>query len=239
VAACAISGVWPFNGFFSKEMVYDGALESGWIFYAAAVLGSFFTAASFLKLGHAAYWGKRSQENENVKEADWKMLLPMIVIAGLCIAFGQPGHTMAVNEFIKPVVGEVHLPEASPFLITITCIVLVVAVIHHLYAASAMGGGLHASDHIRHAPVLEDTYNRAEKRQFDPYNIAMTGINGIAAAAWRVDKAVDWIYDGLSVKATALFSGKIRSAHSGNFSWYVIWSLLGVVFVIVFLMKWS
>ena len=31
IAAAAISGVPPFNGFFSKELVYDGALERGWI----------------------------------------------------------------------------------------------------------------------------------------------------------------------------------------------------------------
>ena len=58
VAAASISGVPPFNGFFSKELVYDGALERGWIFYAIALAGSFFTAASFLKLGHAAFFGK-------------------------------------------------------------------------------------------------------------------------------------------------------------------------------------
>jgi NADH-quinone oxidoreductase subunit L len=53
ITAASISGVPPFNGFFSKEMVYDGALERGMIFYLAALVGSFFTAASFLKLGHA------------------------------------------------------------------------------------------------------------------------------------------------------------------------------------------
>ncbi|MFH0790794.1 MAG: proton-conducting transporter membrane subunit, partial [Candidatus Omnitrophota bacterium] len=65
ITAVSISGVPPFNGFFSKELVYDGALERGWIFYIIAVLGSFFTAASFLKLGHAVFLGKLSAENKN------------------------------------------------------------------------------------------------------------------------------------------------------------------------------
>ena len=38
VTACSISGVPPFNGFISKELIYDGALERGGIFYAAAAL---------------------------------------------------------------------------------------------------------------------------------------------------------------------------------------------------------
>ena len=88
VAAASISGVPPFNGFFSKELVYHAALERGWIYYAAALLGSLLTAASFLKLGHAAFFGKRSEENRSVKEAPLPMLVPMILLAGLCILFG-------------------------------------------------------------------------------------------------------------------------------------------------------
>jgi formate hydrogenlyase subunit 3/multisubunit Na+/H+ antiporter MnhD subunit len=241
LTACAISGVWPFNGFFSKELVYDGALQSGWIFYAAALLGSFFTAASFLKLGHAAYFGKPSEANKNVKEASWPMLVPMIVIALLCFAFGV-WHLVPLNEFIKPILGEARLAghefAASTTLIVFSLVTLFLAIVHHLYAARMTGSGLHASDHIRHAPVLGDAYDRAEKRQFDPYEIAMYGIRGIAALAWWVDRAIDWIYDGLSVRLTFLLSSGIRSAHSGNFSWYVVWSLLGAVFVLVFTMKW-
>ena len=57
VLAASISGVPPLNGFFSKELVYEATLERGWPFYAAALLGSLLTAASFLKLGHAVYLG--------------------------------------------------------------------------------------------------------------------------------------------------------------------------------------
>ena len=44
IAALSISGVPPFNGFFSKELIFDAALESGVIFYIAAILGAFLTA---------------------------------------------------------------------------------------------------------------------------------------------------------------------------------------------------
>jgi NADH-quinone oxidoreductase subunit L len=71
VAAASISGVPPFNGFFSKELIFEGALENGTIFYIAAAAGAFFTAASFLKLGHAAYFGKQPAGLEKVKEASW------------------------------------------------------------------------------------------------------------------------------------------------------------------------
>ena len=114
VAAASISGVPPFNGFFSKEMVYDAALERGWIFYAVALLGSVLTAASFLKLGHAAFFGKPSEQTRDVKEAPWPMLIPMIVLAGLCVLFGV-ANQIPLGTFIQPAVGnKVTGGAASP-----------------------------------------------------------------------------------------------------------------------------
>ena len=88
VAAAAIAGFPMTNGFFSKELVFDGALESGAIFYIIAVAGAFFTAVSFLKLGHAVFMGQRPKELNTVKEAPLPMLLPMVFLAALCLALG-------------------------------------------------------------------------------------------------------------------------------------------------------
>jgi NADH-quinone oxidoreductase subunit L len=241
ITACAISGMWPFNGFFSKEMVYDGALHNHWIFYLAALVGSFFTAASFLKLGHAAYFDKPGEASGGAKEVSWPMLVPMIIIAAVCVFFGL-FHQVPVNEFIDALgrdrLGGLEL-AGNTTLIAISLVTLALAVIHHFYAARIMGGGRKASDHIRHAPILEWTYDRAERRWFDPYDIGMAIANGLAWLAWRVDRAIDWLYDGLSVKVTFLLSAAIRRAHTGNYSWYVVWSLLGAVLILAFMMKWS
>ena len=70
VAAASISGVPPFNGFFSKELVYDAALGARHRSSTSPrCSGSFFTAASFLKLGHAAFLGKRARATRTVQEA--------------------------------------------------------------------------------------------------------------------------------------------------------------------------
>jgi NADH-quinone oxidoreductase subunit L len=238
IAACAISGVPPLNGFFSKELVYAGALERGSIYYIAAVLGSFFTAASFLKLGHAAYFGKQTEAGKNVKEAPWPMLVPMIVIASICVLFGLY-HQLPLNEFIRPILGEPRLAaqesSGSTMLIIITVIVLIGALLHHLVAAKTMGGGLHASDHIRHAPVLTRIYDHAAKGRLDPYNLALAIIGGISNLAYRFDRAVDSLYNGLSVRLAYALSRGISLAHTGNYSLYVVWALLGVAMVLAFI----
>jgi len=243
VTALAISGVPPFNGFFSKELVYDGALERGWIFYAAAVVGSFFTAASFLKLGHAAYLGPISDKNKTVKEASAAMLIPMVVIAAGCIVFGI-WNAIPIKVFIQPILGQGMLEghdfsgiPKNMFLVVITMVVLAGAVVNHIYGVWKTHSGLKAVDHIHYAPVLADIYDKAEKRYFDPFNIGMRIANAAALLASSADKAIDWVYNVFSVKSAALITTGIRRLHTGNYSTYIIWSVGGAAAILIFLLR--
>jgi NADH-quinone oxidoreductase subunit L len=239
VAAASISGVPPFNGFFSKEMVYRGAMERGTIFYLAAVLGSFFTAASFLKLGHAAFLGKAGVAGKDVKEASWSMLVPMIVIASICVFFGVYNR-FPLSNFIEPVLGGQMPAEhdsAGKVLVVITVLVLAAALVHHLLAARIMGSGYKALNHIRNAPVLRGIYDRAEKRFFDPYDIVLKIINGVSKALWLADRIIDKLYDSVSVRSAYMLGNGIRAAHTGNYSLYVVWSLVGAILALIMLLK--
>jgi len=241
ITALSISGVWPFNGFFSKELIYDGALERGMIFYLMAVVGSFFTAASFLKLGHAAFLGKLLSENKNTKEAPLAMLVPMIIISGICVIFGV-FNWLPVNNLIKPIVAghlEIghHVGALSMKLVVITAIILVGALLNHLYGVKKTGSGLKALDHIHYAPILSWIYVKAEKGYFDPYNIGLKFADLVSGIALFFDRFVDFIYEKLSVWLAFGFSRLIRSMHTGNYSRYLWWCLLGSVGVILYLIK--
>jgi NADH-quinone oxidoreductase subunit L len=238
VAAAAISGVPPFNGFFSKELVYDGALERGWIFYLAAILGSFLTAASFLKLGHAAYFGEKREEHKDVTEAPWMMLAPMIVIAGFCILFGVY-NALPLNKLIQPILGtrlEGHtfagLPH-SVLLVVMTVIVLIAAWLNHRIGVKRSGTGLGAADHIHHAPVLSQIYDKAEQRFFDPYDIGLKIVGLFAKIAWYIDRAIDWLYNRLTVDVTYAVTAGIRRLHTGSYATYILWSLAGFVIIVL------
>ena len=247
VAALSISGVPPFNGFFSKEMVYDAARSRHVAFYLAALVGSFFTAASFLKLGHSAFLGRRRAENDGVKEAPPSMLLPMIVIAGSCALFGLVD-AIPVRHLIEPAVrnsafAAQHWTEPHSFagwhlnaiLVILTLISLAAALLNHLLGARIGGGGLHAADHIHYAPVLSGIYARAQKRYFDPYDIGMKFAMAISRGLWGVDRGIDWCYDRLAVAIAGTFSRGIRLAHTGDYATYALWCVAGAAAVIVFL----
>lgn len=242
VAAAAISGVPPFNGFFSKELVYHAALERGWIFYAAALLGSFLTAASFLKLGHAAYFGEASEEHKDVREAPASMLAPMIALAAFCVLFGVY-NPLPLRHLIQPILGArmegqdfSGFPH-SAFLVVMTLVSLLAAWLNHSYGVRRTGKGSGAVDHIQYAPVLHQIYDKAERRFFDPYDVGMNIVNVYANIAFGIDRAMDWLYDVFTVKLTYALTDGIRELHNGSYSTYIVWSLTGILAIIVVALK--
>jgi len=242
IAAASICGVPPFNGFFSKELVYEGALERGRVFYIAALLGSFLTAASFLKLGHAAFFGKKGEACKGTKEASLPILIPMITIALTCILFGLFNY-FPLRTFIQPILGE-RLEGHNFFgfpsnimLTLLTVLVIAAAIIHHLVSAKRAGSGLKASDHIRHAPGLSVIYDRAKERFFDPYDIWIKVSTIMAKLFFRIDRGIDWIYESFATGLANAASIKIRKLHNGYYATYISWALLGMILMIIFLRK--
>ena len=241
IAAAAISGVFPFNGFFSKELIYDGALECHWIFYAGALLGSFLTAASFLKLGHAVFCGEKGDFPNTVKEAPFSMLFPMIVIAGGCVLFGI-ANPLPINYLIVPIIGAQqaaghHLSgmPGNTFLVIMSFTALVAAYINHIYGVAKTGRGAGASDHIHYSPLFEPIYDKAEKRMFDPYDLGMALVRALAGVAWKLDRAIDWLYNTLAVGMANYLSLAVRRAHSGEYSTYIVWTVLGAVLICIYM----
>ena len=232
----------PFNGFFSKELVYEGALERGNIFYIAALLGSFLTAASFLKLGHAAFFGKKGEACKGTKEAPLPILIPMITIALTCIIFGLFNY-LPLKYFIQPILGERleghnFFGFPSNIMLTIlTVLVIVAAIIHHLVSAKRAGSGLKASDHIRHAPGLSVVYDRAKERFFDPYDIWIKVATIMAKLFFWIDRGIDWIYESFATGVANMASIRIRKLHNGYYTTYISWALLGMILIVIFLRK--
>lgn len=236
IMALSISGFPLFNGFYSKELIFDGALESGVIFYIVAAVGAFFTAASFLKLGHAAYFGKLTKVSEKAKEAPAAMLIPMIVLALLCILFGV-FNALPLN-LIQPVLGAHAEGEAFAGILPqnwliagISLAVLLLAVLNHRYGTKKTGKGLGAVDHIHYAPGLKQIYNLAEERVFDPYNIGMSIINGLSFLFLKIDRGIDWFYEKAVTAVVRFTSYAVRKPHNGTHWMYILWALIGAVLV--------
>jgi len=167
------------------------------------------------------------------------MLIPMIVIAAGCIVFGL-WNSLPIN-IIQPVLGarlEGHSFAGFPpntILVVITLIVLLGAILNHLYGVKTKGSGLKAVDHIHYAPGLSWLYERAEKRFFDPYDIGMFFVGFFTRIGWWIDRGIDWLYDVFIVKLTFAFTHQIKKAHNGSYVTYLIWSLVGTALAVAFM----
>jgi formate hydrogenlyase subunit 3/multisubunit Na+/H+ antiporter MnhD subunit len=246
IAAASGAGLPPFGGFFSKELVYDGALERGTVFYLVAVTGSFLAAAAFLKLGHAAFLGPRSAANEKVVEAPSAMLVPMFILAAACVYFGL-ANEVPIQQLIVPMLPDRLVHEAqvahahftgwptNSMLILITAAALLGACWNHVLGVRLNGGGLQAADHIYNSPELQWLFQSAERGWFDPYELFMKGSLWYAYAAHKVDRANDWLF-GAMARLTLWTSRGVGRAHKRNYtSTYILWSLAAATLVILYL----
>ncbi len=244
ITACSIAGVPPFNGFISKELIMEGALESGYsVFFAAAVIGAVFTAASFLKLGHAVFFGKTPPELKKVNEAHWSMVISMGILAAGCALFGI-WYRFPLDYLIKPAlafslfpeINSVHFSFGLTELLWVTIIILSIAIFNHLLGFKLSGSGLGASEHIHQAKGLKQIYDLAEARIFDIYVQGRKVGRYLARALFVTDQALDWLYQTLIPWLTWLLSS-VRRIHTGLFSNYLIWSLLGLIFILIYLVE--
>lgn len=240
IAACSISGLPPFNGFFSKELIFDAALERGVVFYVAAMLGAFMTAASFLKLGHAAFFGRviYPQQEENApREVPPGMFVPMLILASLCLLFGL-GNALPLSV-IQGILGDSLTGHDfsgwphSTLLVLASLLLLLLSVADHLYGAKKSGLPSGSTDHIHYLPGLYQIYDAAEHHLFDPYEWLMFVVKGYAWACFGIDRAIDWVYNVFLVKLVGWATESLSAFNNGHSSRYMMWAFAGVVLVLL------
>lgn len=108
IAAAAISGIPPFNGFTSKWLIYQASFESGLsIIAVVALVVSSMTLASFIKVIHSAFFGPQLEENDKVKEVPLSMKIPMAILAAICILAGVFSK-FVLEKIITPVVAAIR-----------------------------------------------------------------------------------------------------------------------------------
>ena len=87
IASMSISGVPPFNGFFSKLIIIIAAVMAKFYLLAAlAVIVSIITLASFLKFQRYAFYNKSDiSENKQIKEVPFTMGFSMVILSIICV----------------------------------------------------------------------------------------------------------------------------------------------------------
>jgi len=98
IAAAAMAGIPPFNGFISKEMMLDEALKGGermwgtwgWLMPVLATAGGLFSMAYSVRLVHDVFFNGPPKDLPvaHPHEPSWGMKGPVLLLVGVCIAVG-------------------------------------------------------------------------------------------------------------------------------------------------------
>ncbi|MFB6117538.1 hydrogen gas-evolving membrane-bound hydrogenase subunit E [Halosegnis sp.] len=213
VAALGMAGVPPFNGFYSKELLFEATYEIAhvegglfWLFPAVAVFGSVFTflySIRFLML----FFGERP-EGLHAHRPPLAMLVPPLTLAAIAVYVGVGGLTATFG---------LKLPIVGGFL-----------------AAVVNSSGLHA---------LEGPFVYKMPTSFPPYFLMSLLTIGLGTIAYpfygqlhrgiRRARAVpptspNWYYDAGLSAANGLSTATDRLVHNGVFRRYAYTVLAGV-----------
>jgi len=108
IASLSISGVPPFNGFWSKLLIIVAAVQAastlGNVAYVIAgitIFVSFMTLVSFVKVQKYVIFGKLPEKLAAVKEAPVRMCVSLVVLAALCVGLGVFSQ-VALRKLVVP-----------------------------------------------------------------------------------------------------------------------------------------
>ena len=262
IAALAISGIPPLNGFFSKWMIYQGVIKIGdegnllWpIYLTAATFGSVLTLASFMKLTHSAFLGSRPKEIEKVREAPVDTIFSPLVLAILCLLFGIFAGAIPLHYLIYP---SLRLPVGvtgfwQPGLSTILIlagigiglfIYLIGTGLRPKRSKVFVGGeelqleegrfpGTHFYTPLKDIYLLDKLYRFGSEGAFDIYNHLTGIVRGVGVVSGKViDFLIRKCYEIIAFLAD-ITGGISSEAHAGILPNYLGWILLGLVILLL------
>ena len=244
VAALAISGVPPLNGFMSKWMIYQGVIEmgkgTGWaarlweLWLVCALFGSTLTLASFVKLLHTVFLGSGKGGERETPEVGWSMKLPMTLLAAVCLLFGVFAYQVPVRYFLRPVVPGLTEENSwigwwKPGLASA------------LLGVGFLFGWLAYKLSTWKGPRIDSSYIGGEKPL--PAENRVTGTEFYNTVAemppWRIiyRLAERKAFDLYNQAAAGVFfiAGGLRSVHNGVLPFYLSWVLAGSLILLLIL----
>ncbi|MCM8772733.1 MAG: hypothetical protein NC922_06740 [Candidatus Omnitrophica bacterium] len=236
IGSLSISGVPPFNGFFSKYLIYQGLFEGAksgdfsWIIWIiCAMIGSALTLASFLKIVHSVFLGHIKEFKNEIKEVPVSMRFTVTILSLLCIIFGF-GFILPVRIFEMSTgfyferAFEYLIPSLTLIFVSLIFGFIIYAIfisVKERKVSTFIGGekkfeememsGTEFYKTIEKEAFFSKMYSGARKKIFDLYE--------------NFKRIIFYIGEG------------IRATHTGVLPTYLTWILAGCILLFVIFMK--
>jgi NADH-quinone oxidoreductase subunit L len=248
IAALAISGIFPFAGFFSKDLILWGAFANFPALWGLAVIAAFMTSFYMFRLIYLTFYGTSrltSDESIKIHESPPSMTIPLIILAVLSTIGGLIGvpHILIhgldqFGQFLSPVF--ITVPElamdhmailefgtmALSLVISLAGIILayVIYVNRKVVPGHIKPIGIHRI--LLHRYCIDEIYGA----------IVVKPIEKMAWGLWRIVDNV--IIDGIITLGAVTIRGLgslLRYSQTGIVQNYALMMVIGAVFVIGYL----
>jgi NADH-quinone oxidoreductase subunit L len=251
VGALAISGIFPFAGFFSKDEILWSAWSSGHpLVWAVGLATAGLTAFYMFRLISLAFWGNERMDEEkkhHVHESPPSMTVPLVVLALLSFAGGWVGlpawlgHN-SFGEFLRPSLRLAHENEHASGSHSVELLFALISV-----AVALAGIGLAYRLYVGRPSLSESlaerfsTIHRVLRRKYyidEMYDAVFVDptVSGSRDILWkRFDVGViDGAVNGVARMMQNL-AGVLKNLQNGLVRSYASWILAGAVALLFYI----
>ena len=238
IGCLAISGIWPFSGFFSKDEILTACFEfspiMGWIMTVIAGMTAFY----MFRMYYGVFWGTPFNEkpeydhhhNHTPHESPVTMTIPLIILAAItCVAGFIPfGHFVSSNGELY----NIHL-DTTVMIISLSVAVISILIATWMYAgmkqpvANKLARQFHTLHHAAyHRFYLDEIWLFVTKKII--FRCISTPI------AWFDRHVIDQLFN-FTAWGTNATGEEIRGMQSGNIQQYCMWFLAGSILLTLIL----
>lgn len=244
MATLAISGIPPFSGFFSKDMILTKAFEHHTILYAFTLIGALITCFYMFRLLFLVFFGNL-RSTVHPHESPKVMTVPLIILSILAVFGGfmnAPslfGGNLRFDKYLSSAVVSLHTQaishtvEIALILSSLSLLAFVIYVTHKIYIVKATVPDSDnrsmtlASKIIANKFYIDEVYHHLFER---PYG----KLSNILYAKVEVP-IIDGAVDGVG-NATSWIGSQVRKLQQGIMSFYLFAMVAGILLFIVFIL---
>ena len=245
LATLAISGIPPFSGFFSKDLILNKAFESNLIVYALALLGALITCFYMFRLLYLVFFGQQRLAGANPHESPKVMTIPLMILAVLSIfggfinipaLFGGDSNFLTYLQTAIFSKSMEELSSTTEIGLMVGALILLSLVILFAYNSYVRKAKIPSGDEPSRSFIGNIVYH---KFYFDEvYAFVFEKPFGFLSDFFfnKIEnKVIDPIVDGVGTISLKL--GNItRTLQQGNISFYLFAMVLGILLFIGFIL---
>ncbi|MBL0310831.1 MAG: NADH-quinone oxidoreductase subunit L [Bacteroidetes bacterium] len=116
ISSLAISGIFPFSGFFSKDEILAASFEHGKVLWVVGSVASLLTAFYMFRLVFLTFTGNfrgTQEQKSHLHESSWLITIPLIVLSALAAVGGLMGlpEFLGFHHWMKDFLAPVFVPN--------------------------------------------------------------------------------------------------------------------------------